>query len=318
MEILERRKSSKLLSLEAVLRRLPETDREYGYYRDLYYSQKKGYEGEIYVDRLWREMNISAPYFLFHNYETTNHAGNTHQIDTLLLTAHFIWLLEIKNISGRIDIDKLKHQMVRTNHDGSINAFKNPLNQIKRHSDFLHQKLREWNIPLPIEPAIIIVNDSTFIGDTPKEIPIFHSSGMQSEIDRLLNKHNAHKIKPSQTDKLQMEVVNSYRRRYWKPKVNSSKLRKGVLCKNCGYKSLMEFEYGSFKCVACKIKSKDAHLEALIDYRYLNSEWISNRELREYLNIPSRDAAKRILIKMNLKYTGAYKYRKYKIPDFFT
>ena len=46
---------------------------------------------------------------------------------------------------------------------------------------------------------------------------------------------------------------------------------------NCEYKSRMTFEYGSFRSEKCGMKNKDAHLEALTDYRYLISEGISNR-----------------------------------------
>ncbi|QCR31364.1 nuclease-related domain-containing protein [Lysinibacillus sp. SGAir0095] len=99
MEILKRQKSSKLINLEALLRRLPENEQaDYSFYMEQYIVQRKGYDGELWVDQLWNELTIPCRYNLFHSYETINSAGYSHQIDTLLLTPHFIWLIEIKNI----------------------------------------------------------------------------------------------------------------------------------------------------------------------------------------------------------------------------
>jgi hypothetical protein len=311
-----RQKSSKLIGVEAVLRRLPETEIEYNHFKEMYAYLKKGHEGEVLVDHMLREMHIPSPHSFFQNYESINHAGNSHQIDTLLLTPHFIWLLEIKNIRGRLDIDESKHQLIRTNFDGSIESFRNPVNQIKRHSEFLLRKLCEWGIRLPIESAVIIVNNSTIIGTAPKGIPFFHASGLQTELDKLLNKYPEHRISSGLFEKLRTELMNMFHRKEWKPKIDSSKFRKGVLCKICEYKNEMMFEHGCFVCLACGFKSKDAHLEALSDYRSLFNEWIANRELRDFLKIESRYAVIRLLKELNLETKGTYRNRKYKIPDF--
>ncbi|MFC7685884.1 nuclease-related domain-containing protein [Ureibacillus sp. GCM10028918] len=318
MEILKRQKSWKLLGLEALLRRLPDHDlSEFNFYKDMYVAQKKGYDGEVSVDRMWMELNIPTPYVLFHSFEAINHAGYTHQIDTILLTPHFIWLIEIKNIGGRLDIDESKHQLIRTNQEGLIESFRNPVNQIKRHAQFISRKLRDLKIDLPTEVSIIIVSEYTIIGSIPKGISIFHASGLQTELDKLINKHRERGITPNQLDTFKMELMSIHQRDEWKSKVNPSKLRKGVLCRNCDYKSIMVFEYGSFKCVRCGIKSKDAYLEALSDYRYLISEWITNRELREFLGVESRYSINRLLKELKLEYQGTYRDRKYRIPESF-
>ena len=314
MEIL---KSSKLKVLESILRRLPENDSDYNFYKEMFILHNKGYIGEQQVTHMWKEINLPSPHYLFYNYEFINHAGNSHQIDTLLLTPNFIWILEVKNISGRIDIDEFKHQLIRTNFDGTIDSFRNPIDQIKRHYNFLNRKLNEINIKLPIEYAIIIVKDSTIIGTVPQDIPIFHASGLQSELERITNKHREKKISPHHVEKIKIDFMNMYHRKVWKPKVNPNKLRKGVLCHKCDFKSVMVLNNGNFKCPNCKFKSKYALLEAMYDYRCLISEWITNSELRDYLFIESRHAAKRILKNLNMEQSGTYRDRKYKIPDFF-
>lgn len=299
------------------MRRLPETENEYHFYKEMYAIHNKGHLGEQLVKNMWKELNLPSPHYLFHNYEAVNHAGNSHQIDTILLTSHFIWLIEVKNISGKIDIDESKHQLVRTNFDGTIDAFKNPINQIKRHYNFLSGRLREININLPIEYAIIIVNDSTIIGSVPKDTPIFHASGLQMELEKLTIKHNKRKITSHEVERIKVELMNLYQRKDWKPKLNPNKLRKGVLCRKCDFKSVMVLNHGYFKCPVCEFKSKEALFEAMKDYRYLINEWISNSELRDFLKVESRHAAKRILKKLNMEQTGVYRNRKYKIPEIF-
>lgn len=316
MLALERIKSNKLIGLEALLRRLPEETIEYNFYKEMYILLNKGYEGEVHVDGLWKEMNIHSPYYLFHNYETVNEAGNSHQIDTLLLTPHFIWVLEVKNISGRIDIDEKKHQLIRTSSTGTTNCYKNPVDQIKRHSDLIKRRLQKLKIELPVDIAIVLANESTIIGNVPDNISIFHASGLQTELDNLYKIYSERKLTTYYVEKIKHELMSMYHRKSWQPKLHPSKLRKGVWCKNCGYKSLMIFEKGRFKCSVCNFECKNAIYEVLTDYRYLHSEWISNRELREYLHIESRFAANRLIAKLNCEFEGTYRNRKYKIPDF--
>lgn len=316
MIALERKKSSKLIGLESLLRRLPQSEVEYEYFNKVYIQLRTGYEGELQADREWLELSLSDSYYLFHNFETVNSAGNTHQIDTLLLTPNFLWLLEIKNMTGRIDIDQTKNQLIRTSLDGKIESFKNPVDQIERHVHFLARKMHEWKINIPVEYAIVIVRDSTIIGSIPANVTIFHLSGLQSKINQLYKKHSKINIESNQLEKIKYSLLNMYHRKNWSHSVNVSKLRKGVLCEKCSYKSVMKFEYGNFICPVCGNKSKVSYYEALLDYRALHSEWISNRDIRDYLGIDSRYAVIRLLKELNLEFEGTYRNRKYRIPEF--
>ncbi|WP_431027521.1 hypothetical protein [Lysinibacillus sp. LZ02] len=48
-------------------------------------------------------------------------------------------------------------------------------------------------------------------------------------------------------------------------------------------------------------------------YRLLVSEWITNREFRDFMGIRSQDAAVRLLKKLNLEKVGSKRGSKYKI-----
>lgn len=315
MIVLERSVPYNLIVLDALLRRGNLIDSELEYYLDLYTNLKVGLEGELLVDREWDELDIPLEYSLFHNYETVNEYGKSHQIDTLFMNKHFIWLLEIKNISGILNIDEEKSQFIRTKFDGSFDSYTNPVEQIERHARFIRRTFKKWRINIPVETAIIIVKDSTIIGDVPKTVSIFHKSGMQSKINGLFQKYPNTYLSDHHFKVIQMKLMEMYQRKKWRPVIENENIKKGVLCKNCAYQNMMKFKYGAFVCSVCNTKSKDDLLKALIDYRYLFDEWVSNSELRTFLGIESRYSVTRLIKSFNLEFEGDYKSRKYKMPD---
>ncbi len=149
----------------------------------------------------------------------------------------------------------------------------------------------------------------------PKTIPIFHLSGLQSKLNKLYQKYPKACISESHYKELQMKLLEMYQRRIWRPEIDANKINRGVLCKNCNYKMVMKFKHGAFICPVCNTKSKDAFLQAVYDYKYLYSDWISNRELREFLQVDSIYSVARLFKKLNLEFEGTFKNRKYKIPE---
>lgn len=315
MIALERQFPYKLLALEALLRRLDIYDEDYVFYSNLYTSMRVGFEGESLVDNEWVELEIPVEYSLFHNYETENEFSKSHQIDTIFLSKHFIWLLEIKNMSGRLEIEDEKHQFTRTKSDGTSDSFYNPIDQIERHSRFIIRTLKSWGIFLPVEKAIVIVKDSSIIGEIPKTASVFHMSGLQSKLNKLIQKYPKASISDSHYKIIQSRLLELYKQKIWKPNLENKRIRKGVLCRNCDYKKEMKFEHGAFICQTCRYKSKDVILEALQDYKYLFSEWISNSEMREFFGVKSRYAVARLLKELNLEWEGTFRDRRYKINN---
>lgn len=305
---------SKMVILEALLRRLPQEDPEYEYFQNLYKRVKLGYEGELRVDREWREIDILSEYYLLHNFESENEQGHSHQIDTIFLCQHFLLLVEIKNISGRIDFDQVKHQLIRTRFDGTIEGFHSPIDQIERHVRFVKKQLEKWDSSLPIEYAIVIAESSTVIGAVPSDVAVFHVSGLQVKLNKLFSAYPQPQIPKEKLELLKRQFLKQHQPKDWTLTIDKRKLRKGVLCQTCEYKYVMVFEYGYFVCPKCKCKSKEALLEALHDYRYLQNEWVTNNDLREYLGIDSRYAVNRLIKDLNLKYKGTFRDRKYFIP----
>ncbi|MER1998375.1 MAG: nuclease-related domain-containing protein, partial [Lysinibacillus sp.] len=107
-----------------------------------YIQLRTGFAGERRVDREWREVN--TPGILLHDFTCRNDFGHTHQIDTIFVCKHFILVVEVKNVSGRIDFDDTRRQFLRTREDGKVESFMNPVDQVKRHRDLLVNESLGW------------------------------------------------------------------------------------------------------------------------------------------------------------------------------
>ncbi|WP_107840338.1 nuclease-related domain-containing protein [Metasolibacillus meyeri] len=296
MIVLPREKSVREAMLTAAVRR------GFFEYKNELIRVQQGLVGEYYVDRQWDDMQLNTPYFLLHDFQTSKH-----QIDTLFLCHQFLLILEIKNITGIIEIDNTPHQFTRKLKDGSVQGFRNPLNQAQRHQRMLEQYIRT----LPIFYVVVLAHPKTIIERIPPNAPIIHSSGLESYVRDLLASHppcltNDH-LEQLLQQLLQMRVSV-------KPKLNidASLMRRGVLCNQCA--AQMYYKHGNFICLDCVLKDDGTLLQrALSDYYLLVDEWISNEQFRTFLGIDSIHAAKRLLKKLELPYVGEKRVRKYRI-----
>ena len=89
--LLKSKNSKKHYHYRSSLCRLDANDpQDFTYFQDYLTRLKYGYEGEHRVDREWFEMPYLNEHYLFFNYEIENEFGFSHQVDTILLTKHFL------------------------------------------------------------------------------------------------------------------------------------------------------------------------------------------------------------------------------------
>jgi hypothetical protein len=72
---------------------------------------------------------------------------------------------------------------------------------------------------------------------------------------------------------------------------------------------------GRWICRECSVFSKDAHIESLDDYNLLINQSITNKELRNFLNLSSIHIASKLLISLNLPVTGETRNRSYNLKS---
>ena len=304
MIVLNREMPLRILMLQAAIRRgFPEFEEEFQ-------NAQSGFYGERYMDRWWEDMQLAEDHVLLHNF-CFRFSEFTNQVDTIFLSRHFALVLEIKNISGRIDIDVERDQMIRTRETGEIEVFRNPVSQVKRHQRALASLIGSQ---LPIERAIVFMHPKSLIGSVPREEAVFRWGGLESHIRQLFSKYTPHL-----TNYQLMEMATSLRNYHQLPesklRLDARKIICGVLCSNCRYKVKMYYIRGQFECAYCKLKSFEPMLEALQDYRLLISEWITNQELRQFFYIDSADVANKILKRMDFYHEGSTSARRYLIPQ---
>lgn len=307
MLILARNGREKLHYFEALCRRMPRDVATEEQYR----IAKAGYEGECRVDREWHDMLLQRPHYIFHDYELCNDAHNTHQIDTIFICPFFVLLLEVKNVRGRLDFEQHTHQFTRTNSDGTVDIFRNPIDQIERHRLLVEALLVEWGVQLPVIPAIIMSNSMAHIGLTPPNYHIFHVSGLRLKLQHFLQQYTE-PISFTQLEYLKNQLLTHYKKKpFARPPIPSQAIL-GALCPKCPRTVRLSHVRGkTFYCPVCNERFEDAILDGLRDYRLLFGEVLTNESFRKFFSIDSVKVAGNLLSKLQLEKKGERKTRQY-------
>lgn len=312
---MERNPSAKMQIFEAIVRRLPNYDSNYSKYNEQLRQMKAGYAGEQRVDAEWKELRFPSPYYLLHDIQLENDVGSTHQIDTLFMCQHFALIVEIKNIKGRIDFDEKTHQCIRTHANGEVEGMSTGVNQVLRHEEYVNLLFKKLGIKIPVKSAIIFAYPSSILGKTSSKIPIFNVNGLRDELNKIFNVYPDSILNEKELKKLVEKLKKLHTPKRVISEINQNRLRQGVLCKQCHYDARMFYKKSKWYCSDCGYEDNLAFFEALHDYRLLESEWISNRVLREYFEIPNINIANKTLKKLAFESMGGNKNREYFVPE---
>ncbi|WP_137792261.1 nuclease-related domain-containing protein [Bacillus sp. E(2018)] len=307
-----------VIKLSKLIRRIPQNHIKQKFLQEQLRNFTSGHTGEKSLDYFYRylpktNMNLVHGIRILHDHYYF-------QMDTLILTPNFITILEIKNFAGHLYFDDKFSQLIRT-YNGQKEAFSNPIEQVKRQSYHLNEILLQQKFsPIPIESLVVMTHPHVIIEASPtyKEAyeKVIKSSSLQQKFHEFSQKHTQTILLPKQIKKLLKFLI----------KVNSSfnpdiceffqidkkDLLTGVLCPLCD-QSIMNYRWGIWHCPACKYASKTAHIEALQDYAYLCSTYISNRECMKYLHLKTSDQTNHLLRSLKLPTSGSTKFRKYNL-----
>lgn len=315
MIIKERKLPLSIQKMQALLRRLPPQHQTIPAIKEQLAIRLSGYKGEKEIDYPLTFLP-NKDYFIFHDIRLKDEA-HFFQIDTLIVTKKFVLILEVKNISGTLYFDSLFNQLVRSK-DGEEVAFPDPMIQTKRHESQLRRWFAANKLPkVPVISLVVISNPQSVIR-TSQDNHFIH----QKVIHRDFLPHKISQIENSHTDMISEKEVKKWIRCLLKQhtpadfsilnrfKIQEDELIRGVFCEECNHIPLVR-THGNWYCSKCNHKSKQAHLAALKDYYLLLGCNITNRQLREFLNITSDAQAKRILRSLNVNIEGNNKGRIY-------
>ncbi|WP_226655486.1 nuclease-related domain-containing protein [Pseudalkalibacillus hwajinpoensis] len=242
------------------------------------------------------------------------------QIDTLVVSQHYLLILEVKNISGTLMFDPSFNQLIRIS-DTKEEAFPNPLTQVERQCSQLRALLQKINIPdVPIETLIVVANRRAVLKAT-EEVQFISSKVIRSEylptkVKLLDKRYSDERLTVKEVRKLGRTLVKLHEpldrdvlKRF---SITREDLLIGVACPSCARLAMLRL-HGRWYCEICGTYSRDAHLRALRDYALLVSKEITNQEVRRFLRMDSGDATTRLLRSLNLESTGSTKGRRYKL-----
>ena len=325
MILKSREKPEKMLKLDALLKRLPNTHPERMRLEKDYARISAGYKGEGAIDYYLNFLDEKA-YCILHNVRLTTKICSF-QIDTLILTQYFILIIEVKNITGTILIDSTFRQLIRTN-NGIEEYFPHPEDQAYHQSLQLKKWLQHQRLPIPpIEILVVFTNQNCILKSdcthsNNKQSPsIIHSTSIlnkiqqiksrypkehlsKKEIRRIANLINKHHVSPS------VNILQTYH-------IDRKDLLLGVQCPDCTAYYMIR-KNGKWYCEHCSLISTNEHHHALDDYRLIISPYISNKEIREFLCISSASIARKLMEASKLNSVGTTRDKQYQLEPYLS
>lgn len=317
----ERRYPLSALSSEALLRRLPQNhEKRKLIERDLA-KILAGYRGEQSLDYYLSFLDHEK-HWIFHDLRLPFHQnGHFFQLDTLILTANFIIILEVKNIFGSITFDPDFHQLIRTFNDVE-EAFPDPVTQVNHHKYQFSKWLNKHHFTnlLPIHTQVVISNPQTIIKSTSSKREftqqIIRSSNLISKIHEIQKRHPNPILTTSDckrfTRLLLKEHINSQINILEKYHVPQSDLIKGIHCPNCSHIPVQK-RGQKWYCPNCACTSNEALKQSLLDYFLLIRPTITNTQFREFMLIASTSITAKLLKSLNLPTSGSTRNMVYHI-----
>lgn len=313
MILLERQTSETQKMLEALVQRLPISHSKYTLYCEHLRRLQAGFAGEQFVDAKWLELDLPFPHYFLHDFQTMNDFGSTHQMDTVFLCPHFLLILEIKNITGKLSYDASFAQLTRTTADDTVEGMTDPFLQLERHVIWMKKLLQKERIDLPVLHAVVLATKNGILAKGFDGLPIFHVAGLRFYLQKWMERHQprvrvdllrfANLLLSLQT-KLKKEV-----------EVPFKEIVKGVLCSQCGSGQRLKYHYKKWICPRCGLVDRDALIRSLEEYRLLVGQQVTNRSFREFFGIDSPDLAYKLMQQLPLKAEGVKKHRKYWIKE---
>jgi hypothetical protein len=299
---------------EAAKRRLPENHPKIADVELKVRILGSGYKGEKtlnYFLGLLPETN----YHIFHGLRLP--ARNSFfQMDAHLLSSKLIILLESKNYSGTLTLEK--HQLTQEFNNTKM-IYDNPIAQVNRHKILLQYFFQKYQIPpIPIETVVVFTNSSAEVKIAPgyheADKKICKASNLLKKIQEL-EKYYAKDIVDQKTigkiKRLLLSKHTPFKSDFLKTMgIEKCAILTGPRCSNCSFIPI-EYQKNKWICPICQQISKECCLEAINDFFLLIKTTITNSELREFLHLPSRRTASYQLELLNLPSTGTKKGKVY-------
>ena len=301
----------KIAGYEALLKRMSPSHPKRAAVKNSLNNAKAGYGGEERLDEALEFFDPPYPHQIIQDFSLGG--AFKIQVDTVVLTQSCVFLLEIKNIAGKLQFKQNPSALHSVLANGEIKSYKSPITQMNETAMRMGKFLKTLGCPLPVASVIIIAHPSQIVEDAPLDARIlaagevnFHLSKMKLP-EPILSIEELHQLGQSL-----VAVHRDYQPFPLAPKfqIEQSEIETGVFCPRCVLGKMGRTKL-AWECETCRLISRDAHSEALQDWFMLIKSTINTAECCNFIGLKSLDAAKRFLIRNGCQPVGGRRYRQY-------
>ncbi|MCA0972444.1 NERD domain-containing protein [Halobacillus litoralis] len=290
--------SINFLSHEYLLSRIPPDHPEAPLIEENFSHHQAGFHGESSIP--FHLQYIEDHHLTLYNLRLPDAVAHF-QIDTLLLFPKYALILEVKNRTGQITIDRTSKQMKIIKEDGTSVGDTCPVEQTERQARLLKKWLKDYGLEMPVYHLVVMANKRCTLEFVVPEPLVIRATSLYNTIQNI--NPGGPGLKKDQLTRLAYALKEAHRdlipnvmKRFG---VKRRELINGVRCPGCG-RYYMRRERYKWCCKYCNHESKSAHERALKEYAYLISPFITTNEDMKYLKISSRHVARRLLLKFSL------------------
>jgi len=270
------------------------------------YRTEAGYAGEIKVDRYLESIDFTERVHIFTDLQLPVNPKFDIQIDTLILTPSYAFILEIKNIAGTLNYISNPPHFECTYEDKKSIVIDCPIMQLNNNRNGLDIWLEKNGFPIHSTGMIVMANNKTSVKNAPSEMPIMYAKHLPLYFRTLENG------KVLLTDNQFYSLVEKLGRdqQQYNPyplseryRIDKAHINKGVICSTCNSK-IDRVNHMVWVCPACELKSNQPFAEGLKDWFMIMKSTISNEECRNFFLLKDKYAANYVLKSLPLKRVG--------------
>lgn len=292
-----RNKPYDLIQHERLLKRIPQNHPQYSEIEKQIRILASGYYGEKSLD--YHISNIPHDnLFVFQDLRLPHLHNTFFQMDFLLLTQEALVILDSKYLRGKIEISE--YQMVQ-NVEGSIQSYKNPIDQVQNQLYKLRNLLHKYSFPISPNYSFVVFSNSNSILEISPDYSyskryILRPEQIRQRISEFYERCITNYYSSEKMNELSELLLSLHTPRedniLKKYKIDCTEIRKGVFCPKCN--QVLEKEH-VWLCKYCGKVNQLLYLETMLDYYYIVGDKITIKTFMDFFNISSRFTAYRIL-----------------------
>lgn len=310
MIIKYREEPVKIAGYDALLKRLAPAHPKRHAVKSSLNNAKAGFGGEErldeamehfdppYAHRIIQDFSLPAPFKI--------------QVDTVVLTQSHVFLLEVKNITGRLQFRQNPSALHSILSDGKIKSYKSPITQMNETTVRMQMFLKTLGCSVPITSIIVIAHPSQIVEDAPHTARILSAGEVNFYLSEI---EESPILTIEELDRLGQAFLSAHQDYDPFPlapkfQIETSEVETGVFCPRCLLGKMTRTKV-AWECETCRLISRNAHSGALNDWFMLIKPTITTIECCEFIGLKSLDAAKHFLVKSGCQPVGGRRYRHY-------